>query len=126
MDLHEMKEQLVLMNEKLSQPFPYRDTDRIQEDYCVIFEKLSDEENGLTADFNTYCMNIAGTLSYVLREKSKDIPNGQVEMLHFSFFEYFKQYTFFEESISHYNDFYQEYMSFEETRKLLLAFLRNE
>ncbi|MCP1146088.1 YxiJ-like family protein [Lysinibacillus endophyticus] len=123
MDLNDIERQLVLINEKLQKPFPYRDTDKIQEDYSNAFSKLSDDDNWLTADFNTYCMNIAGTLSYVLIGKSNKIPKGQIEMLRFSFFEFFKQYRFFEDNITQYDGFYQEYMDFEKARKLLLQYL---
>lgn len=123
MDLNDIERQLVLINEKLQKPFPYRDTDKIQEDYSNVFSKLSDDDNWLTADFNTYCMNIAGTLSYVLIGKSNKIPKGQIEMLRFSFFEFFKQYRFFEDNITQYDGFYQEYMDFEMARKLLLQYL---
>ncbi|EOR24611.1 MULTISPECIES: YxiJ family protein [Bacillaceae] len=123
MDLNDIERQLVLINEKLQKPFPYRDTDKIQEDYSNAFSKLSDDDNWLTADFNTYCMNIAGSLSYVLIGKSNKIPKGQIEMLRFSFFEFFKQYRFFEDNITQYDGFYQEYMDFEKARKLLLQYL---
>ncbi|MFC5733424.1 YxiJ family protein [Cytobacillus gottheilii] len=123
MDLNDIERQLVLINEKLQKPFPYRDTDKIQEDYSNAFSKLSDDDNWLTADFNTYCMNIAGSLSYVLIGKSNIIPKGQIEMLRFSFFEFFKQYRFFEDNITQYDGFYQEYMDFEKARKLLLQYL---
>lgn len=123
MDLNDIERQLVLINEKLHKPFPYRDTDKIQEDYSNAFSKLSDDDNCLTADFNTYCMNVAGTLSYVLIGKSNKIPKGQIEMLRFSFFEFFKQYRFFEDNITQYDGFYQEYMDFEKARKLLLQYL---
>lgn len=123
MDLNDIERQLVLINEKLQKPFPYRDTDKIQEDYSNAFSKLSDDDNWLTADFNTYYMNIAGSLSYVLIGKSNKIPKGQIEMLRFSFFEFFKQYRFFEDNITQYDGFYQEYMDFEKARKLLLQYL---
>lgn len=123
MDLNDIERQLVLINEKLQKSFPYRDTDKIQEDYSNAFTKLSDDDNWLTADFNTYCMNIAGSLSYVLIGKSNKIPKGQIEMLRFSFFEFFKQYRFFEDNITQYDGFYQEYMDFEKARKLLLQYL---
>nr|WP_062106099.1 YxiJ family protein [Bacillus niameyensis] len=83
MDIKVFERQLVLINEKLLKPFPYRDTDKIQEDYGNIFAALSDDDNWLTLDFNTYCMNIAGTLSYVLIGKSNEIPKDQIEMLRF-------------------------------------------
>lgn len=63
---------------KLDNPFPYRDTDKIQEDCCSDFMKLTDDENCLVGDFNTYCTNVAGTLSYVLAGKDEEIPQRQM------------------------------------------------
>lgn len=123
MDLNDIERQLTHIKEKLQKPFPYRDTDKIQKDFCEDFSKLADDENWLTADFNTYCMNIAGTLSCVLRGKSQHIPNGQIKMLRFSFFEFFNQYKFLEDNITQYSEFYQEYMNYEKARKLILGYL---
>lgn len=118
-----IKQQLIQINEKLQQPFPYRDTDKIQEDFLPEFSKLSQDENWLTADFNTYCMNIAGSLSYCLEDLTDEIPKDQIEMLKFSFFDFYKQYQFFEAKITRYDGLYQEYQLFEEARKWLLEYL---
>ena len=114
--LHEIKNDL-------DKPFPYRDTDQIQIDFQTEFLTLSDEEDFLIGDFNTYCMNIAGTLSYVLTNAIDEIPHFQIQSLNHSFFESFKQYSFFQDKIENYKDFYQEYKKFEEARKLLLYLL---
>ncbi|WP_413016696.1 YxiJ family protein [Peribacillus phoenicis] len=68
-------------------------------------------------------MNIAGTLSYILVGKLNEIPQGQIEMIHLSFFDLFKKYRFFEDKIGNFNDFSQEYKNYEETRELLLQLL---
>ncbi|MBA2875578.1 YxiJ family protein [Thermaerobacillus caldiproteolyticus] len=115
--------QLNDIDNELHKPFPYKDACKIQKDFDDKFSEIQDEENCLTCDFDTYCMNIAGILSYVLRGKSKDIPKGQIEMLQFSFFELFNQYKFFEDKIIQYEEFYQEYMNYEKARKLLLEYL---
>ncbi|MEH6958075.1 YxiJ family protein [Neobacillus drentensis] len=115
--------QLTEIKNELGKPFPYSDTDKIQDDFQTEFLNLSDEEDCLVGDFNTYCMNIAGTLSYVLAGKTNKIPQGQIEMLQKSFFDFFKQYKSFEDKIETYNDFFQEYKNFEQTRKLLLHLL---
>lgn len=115
--------QLNEIKKELGKTFPYRDTDKIQEDFRTEFLILSDEEDCLTGDFNTYCMNIAGTLSYVLAGKINKVPQGQMEMLQKSFFDYYKQYKFFEDKIEIYNDFFREYKNFEKTRTLLLLHL---
>ena len=116
--------QLIELKEKLEKPFPYQDTDKIQEDFRAEFSELADEENCLTGDFNSYCMNIAGTLSYVLAGKTNNIPNWQIEMLQYSFFEFFTQYKFFENEVGIYRDFLAEYKANEEARKLLLLVMK--
>lgn len=116
--------QLSDINKELNKPFPYKDTDKLQEDFVTEFSNLSDEENSLTGDFNNYCMNIAGTLTYVLSGKTKKIPQNQIDILQKSFFEYYKQYKFLEAHISNYKDFFEEYKIFEETRKLLIKVVK--
>ncbi len=123
MSLDEIEKQLKHIEEYLHNPFPYRDMDRIQNDFSEHFSRLSENENWLTADFDTYCMNIAGTLSYAVNGEAKNIPNAQMEMLKFSFFEFFQQYKFFEGSMNQYHEFYEEYMNFERARQLLLEYL---
>ncbi|MFB7142793.1 YxiJ family protein [Gottfriedia sp. NPDC056225] len=105
---------------KLDNPFPYRDTDKIQEDFKSEFSSLPYEKDCLTGDFNDFCMNIAGTLSYVLGGKQNKVPKGQVELLRFSFFERFSQYKFIENNLTEYKEFNQEFKVHEETRCLLL------
>ncbi|KRE21305.1 YxiJ family protein [Paenibacillus sp. Soil522] len=108
---------------ELDSPFPYRDTDKIQVDFRSDFMKLTDDKNFLTGDFNTFCMNIAGTLSYVLAGRTGDIPQRQIEKLQLSFFNWFQQYKFIEDRISDYEEFCREYKNFEEARMLLLKYL---
>ncbi|NIK80581.1 hypothetical protein FHS15_005772 [Paenibacillus castaneae] len=108
---------------ELDNPFPYRDTDRIQVDFRSDFMKLADDKNSLTGDFNTYCMNIVGTLSYVLAGQTGDIPQKQIEKLQLSFFSWFQQYKFIEDRISDYEAFSREYKNFDEARMLLLKYL---
>ncbi|WP_231507667.1 YxiJ-like family protein [Bacillus sp. UNC41MFS5] len=112
-------EELKTLKESLYNPFPYKDTDKIQEDF---YKELS-EEDCLTGDLNTFWMNIAGSLIYVLRGNSKRIPQGQIEWLHFSFFDIFHQYRFLEEKMADYPTFYEEYRYNEKARKLLLDYL---
>jgi hypothetical protein len=108
---------------QLDNPFPYRDTDKIQDDFSSEFLKLTDDENSLVGDFNAYCMNVAGTLSYVLAGKEEELPQRQLEQLQLSFFELFRQYKFMEDEIIGYAEFSQEYKNFEEARRLLLKYL---
>jgi hypothetical protein len=84
--------------------------------------KLTEEKNALTSDFNTFCTNIAGTLSYIMAGKVADIPQVQIEKLQCSFFDWFQQYKFFEDKIDDYREFKQEYRNFEEARELLLKY----
>lgn len=74
---------------ELRHPFPTRDINKICEDFRIEFLNLSDEldnEVDFYDDFRYYCMNIAGTLSYVLDDMTNQIPQGQIEMLYKSFF----------------------------------------
>lgn len=113
--------QLTYINNKLINPFPHEDVQKLQEDLRSEFLKLSDEEDCFSGDFNTFCMNIAGSLSYVLG--GKRIPQNQVQFLSSSFFDSYNHYRFLEDRISNYKDIYEEYTNFEEARKLLLEFL---
>ncbi|MFJ7513241.1 YxiJ family protein [Peribacillus simplex] len=115
----QLYKELENLKKNLYNPFPYRDTDKIQED----FNKELSEEDCLTGDLNTYWMNIAGSLSYVLRGNSKRIPQGQLEWLHISFFDIFHQYRFLEEKMADYPTLYEEYMNNEKVRQLLLKYL---
>ncbi|WP_260399516.1 YxiJ-like family protein [Peribacillus simplex] len=117
-DKNHIYQELEAIKQSLYNPFPYRDTDKIQNDFISEFSKA----DSLTADLNTYWMNIAGSLSYVLKGRANRMPQEQKDWLHLSFFEVFQQYSFFEESISIYPEFYREYINYEKTRKLLLTY----
>jgi hypothetical protein len=108
---------------ELHNPFPYDDIEKIQDDFRFEFEKLSSEADEFTGDFNTYSMNIAGSLSYVLAGNSYKIPKHQIQNLQFSFFDFFNQYKFLEDKVADYKDFYKEYSAFEKARRLLLLAL---
>ncbi|MEK3885512.1 YxiJ family protein [Paenibacillus sp. PL2-23] len=108
---------------ELDHPFPYGDIHQLLEDFQTNFQNLQEDESSLIADFNTYCMNIAGSRSYVLTGSLFKIPRSQQNMLKYSFFEMFPQYQFLEGRITTYQQFYREYRSFEEARSLLLRFL---
>ncbi|MCH1625268.1 YxiJ-like family protein [Fredinandcohnia quinoae] len=118
--------QLVDISKKLYEPFPYKDTRKIQEDFIKEFQAIPDEDNCLNGDLNTYFANIAGTLGYVLKGKSTSIPKGQIDMLHYTFFEYFDQYTFLAGKISQYQDFSREMIHYEQARTLLLEYLSDQ
>lgn len=113
------------MYENLHHPFPYRDIDKMKKDLSIHFSQLTEDEDWLSADFNEYCTNIAGTLNYCLEDLVNEIPVEQIERLKFSFFETYKQYQFLEEKIAQYNEFYSEYQRFEKARKWLLVYLHN-
>ncbi len=116
--------QLIELERKLHNPSPYRDMVTIQEDFRAEFLKLSQEEDFLNADFAEYCLNIAGTLDYVLKGKSNEIPKRQIEVLQVSFFDLFKQYKFLEKKIGNYKDFFEEYKNHETIRNVLLQLLK--
>ena len=120
--------QLTEIEDELKKPFPTGDIKKIGEDFRTDFSNLSDEVDGevdFYEDFRYYCVNIAGTLSYVLIDKINQIPEGQIDMLYKSFFEHYDQYEFLEDHIANYNHFFQEYKIFEQARKLLLQLLSN-
>lgn len=112
-------EELLVRRNSLYNPFPYDDTDKIQIDFK---EELSDDEC-LTGDLNTYWMNIAGCLSYVLNGNEKSIPQGQLKWLRLTFFDIFTQYKFLEGKIAGYPTFLEEYLNYERARLLLLSHL---
>jgi len=117
--------QLTEIEAELKKPFLTRDINKICEDFRTEFLNLS-RELDFYEDFRYYCVNIAGTLGYVLGDKTNQIPQGQIDMLYKSFFEYHYQYEFFEDQIANYNHFFQEYKTFERARKLLLQLLSND
>mgnify|MGYP005607208143 FL=1 len=127
--MNDILKQLTGMKAELRKPFPTEDIKKIGEDFRTEFLNLSDElepyEVDFFEDFRYYCVNIAGTLSYVLGDMTNQIPQGQIDMLYKSFFEYYNQYEFLEDQIANYNYFFQEYKTFEQARKWLLQLLSN-
>lgn len=111
--------ELQAIKESLHLPFPYSDIFKIQDDFI----KEINPDDILPADLNTYWMNIAGSLSYVLRGKSKAIPQGQIDWLQLTFYDIFHQYCFLQERMINYPTFYEQYMSYEKARKLLVDYL---
>ena len=115
---HIFKE-LQAIKESLYTPFPYSDIYKINHDFI---EEINPDDI-LTADLNTYWMNIVGSLSYVLRGKSKAIPQRQIDWLQLTFYEIFHQYYFLQESMIDYPIFYEQYMNYEKARMLLVEYL---
>lgn len=123
--MDDILKQLTEIEDALKQPFPTGDIKIICEDFRAEFSNLSGEVD-FYEDFRYYCVNIAGTLSYVLAGSINEIPQGQIDMLFKSFFEYYDQYEFLEERVANYSYFFQEYKIFEQARKLLLQLLTNK
>ncbi|AMQ08247.1 YxiJ family protein [Sporosarcina psychrophila] len=111
--------ELLAIKESLYTPFPYSDIYKIQHDFI----KELNPDDILTADLNTYWMNIVGSLSYVLRGKLQAIPQGQIDWLQLTFYDIFHQYYFLQESMINYPTFYAEYMNHEKARELLVDYL---
>ncbi|RAS71669.1 YxiJ family protein [Priestia endophytica] len=111
--------ELKQLNDELYHSFPYKDIYKIHE----TFHKELHEDDVLTADLNSYWMNIAGSLSYILKGKTKKIPQNQINELKLTFFEAFPQYSFLEKEIFNYLTFYEEYKIHEKVRKLMLDYL---
>ncbi|MGE1115161.1 YxiJ family protein [Priestia megaterium] len=114
-------DELEKLNDDLYHPFPHKGICKIQDKFSG---KLH-EDDLLTADFNSYWMNIAGSLSYILKGKMKKIPQNQIDELKLTFFEVFPQYSFLEKEISNYPDLYEEYKIYEKVRELMLSYLFN-
>lgn len=107
---------------ELGRPFPYSDTELIQKVFEREFSSLSDNYC-FNADFNDYCTTIAGSISYILNGKETEISPRQASLIRLSFFERFPAYFFLESKTIEYPSFYNEYVSFEKARRLLLQFL---
>lgn len=86
--MNDILKRLTEMEAELRKPFPTSDINKICEDFRTEFLNLSDEldnEVDFYEDFRYYCVNIAGTLSYVLDDMTNQIPQGQIDMLYKSF-----------------------------------------
>ncbi|MEB4860693.1 YxiJ family protein [Priestia megaterium] len=114
-------DELKKLNNDLYHPFSHEEICKIQDKFS---EKLH-EDDLLTADFNSYWMNIAGSLSYMLKGKTKKIPRNQIDELKMTFFEVFPQYSFLEKEISTYPNLHEEYKVYEKVRELMLSYLFN-
>ncbi|MEK3763404.1 YxiJ family protein [Solibacillus sp. FSL K6-4121] len=119
--MNDILKQLTEIDPELRKPFPTNDINKIAEDFRTEFMKLPHEVD-FYDDFHFYCVNIAGTLSYVLRDNINQIPQGQIDRLFQSFIEHY-QYEFLKDHIANYHHFHQEYTTFEQARKLLLKLL---
>lgn len=117
-----MDELKLLCQQELGNPFPYSDTELIQKSFECEFSLLSGN-NCFNADFNDYCMTIAGTISYLINGNADKVPARQANLIKLSFFERFSGYSFLESKLADYPLFNEEYVSFEKARKQLLQFL---
>lgn len=117
-----MRELSDLFDKQLSNPFPYKDTKKMEKELEDHFSTLQ-EDYCFNADFSDYCSAIAGTISYIVKDKATNIPNRQIDYIQKSFFENFPQYCFIKESLGNYPNLYSEYKSYERARKLILDFL---
>ncbi|WP_460148574.1 YxiJ family protein [Priestia megaterium] len=106
---------------ELYHSFPHDEVDKMKNEFNEMFR----EDDVLTADLDSYWANIAGSLSYVLKGKTKKIPQHQINELRLTFFEVFPQYSFLEKEIFRYPTFYEEYKIYEKTRLLMLSYLFN-
>lgn len=112
--------ELLTLEKKLKNPFPYRDTQKIYNDFYDYFL----EEDILSADLSTYWMTIIASLNYIIKGKSRQIYQKKlIQLLNVSFFDYFDQYKFLEAEIEKYPDFYCGYLNYEQTRIYILHYL---
>ncbi|MED3816228.1 YxiJ family protein [Priestia megaterium] len=114
-------DELKKLNDDLYHPFPHKDIRKIQDKFSG---KLH-EDDLLTADFNGYWMNIAGSLSYILKGKMKNNRMIKIDELKLTFFEVFPQYSFLEKEISTYPNLHEEYKIYDKARELMLRYLFN-
>ena len=110
-----------LYNTELMNEFPNEDIEQIEIDFE---DSGISEEDWLDADFNEFCMLIAGSSSYVL--SNKKIPNNQMQFLYNDFFSLYPKHSFLKDSVSNYPYFYKELVSFEKARELLLVIIQNK
>ena len=106
---------------ELYRSFPHDEVDKMKNEFNEKFR----EDDVLTADLDSYWANIAGSLSCVLKGKTKKIPQHQINELRLTFFEVFPQYSFLEKELFRYLTFYEEYKIYEKTRLLMLNYLFN-
>ena len=66
-------QQLTVIEPELKKPVPTRDIHKIEKDFSMEFLNLPGDVD-FYEDFRYYCVNIAGTLSYLLMEAADDIP----------------------------------------------------
>lgn len=115
-------ENLNKIKKSFNNPFPYSDTEKIQKDFKEQFNKIN--EFSFNADFNQFCMQIAGVLSYLSNGNEKDISKKQLDQLNNNFFETFSRYNFLQEEIKNYPNLYKEYVNYEKVRILLLEYFK--
>ncbi|GHO51165.1 YxiJ-like family protein [Ktedonospora formicarum] len=97
---------------KMPSGFPYRDMRNMRKDPALqtCFLSLTEEEDQLSPDFNTYCAGIEGTASYIVKGKIAHIPPYQLQWLRRGdFFDMFPQYRFLRDALPHYAFFFQMY-----------------
>ncbi|PET65387.1 hypothetical protein CN514_12150 [Bacillus sp. AFS001701] len=112
--------ELLKLGETLKNPFPYQDTELIQNDYKDFFS----EDDCLNADLNTYWMIILSSHNYIIRGKSDEIyKKNLIKWLKLSFFDQFDQYKFLKTNIDKYPIFYKDYLNYEKTRMYILYYL---
>jgi len=107
-----------LYNTELMNEFSNEDIEQIEKD----FEDSISAEDWLDADFNEFCMLIAGSSSYVLGNKK--IPNNQLQFLYNDFFSLYPKHSFLKNSVRNYPHFYKELVNFEKARELLLVIIQ--
>ncbi|MCM3746390.1 YxiJ-like family protein [Paenibacillus pasadenensis] len=107
----------------MSNPFPYEDIAQMREDFK---EDFSQADDSFSADFNDYCSVIAGTINYIMNNNAGGIPERQVNLIHRGFFERFEHYSFLQEKLIHYPFLFNEYLSHEKARNLILDYLKNQ
>jgi hypothetical protein len=109
-----------------SNPFPYQDFRKLQDDFEIEFKKFVPNEL-ITADFNTYMMFIYGLSSGGIKSKLEDPVDRfkTKEWLNKSFYEWFPKYRFLEPyDLSIYKQLNKEWNVLERLRNKLIEIIK--
>lgn len=103
----------------LHQPFPREEVDAIEERF---HDKISKEgREFLLERINDFHMTIAGSVTYVMRDKEP--PADQMSHLKIPFFESYPEYEVMVSALNEYPKLENEIKVFEEARQLLIKIL---
>lgn len=121
-------QEIKYLNEITGGPFPYDGIRKMRkhEKLSPHFEALGDDD-WLVADFNTYCMCIAGIASRFSKGTENEIPKPSLQWLAIGdFFTIFPQYRFLEDDWEAFPDFAHCYSNTKRMQELELSLLLSQ